>query len=136
MNRARNIDSQFGSEQRKAGSSVFFSSSKKEKKFCLSYFSPSILCPFLILSFFPVHRFERHSAVTWLFSLAHGKGSLHSLSSSTILYNLFCYFVFRFSLFFSIERVPVIYAFDRMRDIRFSHHTYIIYIHKIFEKIT
>lgn len=109
LNRARNIDSQFGSEQRKAGRSVFFASSSEKKKFRLSYFSPSIL-PFLIRSFFPIHRFERHSAVTWLFPLARGKGSLHSLSSSTILYNLFCYFVFRLSLFFFLQNAfPPLY---------------------------
>lgn len=32
LNRARNIDSQFGSEQRKAGRSVFFASSLRKKK--------------------------------------------------------------------------------------------------------
>lgn len=81
----------------------------KKKKIRLSYFSPSIL-PFLIRSFFPTHRFERHSAVTWLFPLAREKGSLHSLSSSTILYNFFCYFVFRLSLFFiSQNALPPLY---------------------------
>lgn len=70
-----------------------------------SYFSPPVSHDDpLVRSFLLVHRFERHSAVTWLYSLARGKGFLHLLPS-TILPIPACpvacdrYFVFP-SLFF------------------------------------
>lgn len=75
-----------------------------------SYFSPPVPCRSLARSFLPVHRFERHSAVTWLYSFARGKGFLHL--PSTILplpgvpsfrlrfHDRFCYSVFRFGIFF------------------------------------
>lgn len=69
LNRARNIDSQFGSEQ-KSGKSV--SSLLQPLRLIFSPHAVPWRSP--VRSFFLVHRFERHSAVTWLYSLARGKG--------------------------------------------------------------
>lgn len=82
LNRARNIDSQFGSEQ-KSGKTVSFLLQPR-----LIFFPTRLTCRSLARSFFPVHRFERHSAVTWLYSFARGKGFLHL--PSTILPLLAC----------------------------------------------
>lgn len=80
LNRARNIDSQFGSEQRKAGRSVFFASSLRKKKrkkfashisfhpFCPSSFVPSSLSIDLNVTQ-PWHGFSRLLAERVLYIL-------------------------------------------------------------------
>lgn len=126
LNRARNIDSQFGSEQ-KSGKSV--SSLLQPRLIFLPTRPISVPRSFLLPCPSIWTSLSRDMALLACSREGFSTSSFYDSTHSDVpslrprFHDRFCYFVPRFVLFFFLRSPStIVYAFDGIRDVRFFHH--------------